>query len=43
MLSLCRSLTWQLATKHQTAARSPLPFPHSGMGRRMHKRWNLQV
>jgi len=27
-------LTQQLATKHQTAARSPLPFLHSGMGRR---------
>jgi len=23
----CRSLTWQLANKHQTVARSPLLFP----------------
>ena len=34
VFSNCRRLTWQLASMHQTAARSPLSFAHSGMGRR---------
>ena len=29
---LCRGLTWQPATKHQTAAHSPLRFTPAGWG-----------
>ena len=35
-------LTWRPTTKHQTAARSPLPFPCSRMGRREGQKGKLK-
>jgi len=42
-LPKCHGLTKQLATKHQTAARSPFLFPLSRMGRRNGQRRKLVV
>ena len=36
----CHGLTWQPAAKHQTAARSPLPFLPRGMGKRNGQKGN---
>jgi len=40
-LQPCHGLTWQPATEHQTAARSPPPSPCSGMGRRKGQKGKL--
>jgi len=39
----CHGLTQQPATQHQTATRSPLPFPLSGMGRKTDKSKNSWI